>query len=527
MRLLLIDDNKGMRTSWAALLHEAGHRVVVRRDHRSLAPESAHGMHFDLAIIDRRLEREEDDADVSGQEYAVRLCSLGTPTIMLTAHVPEGYGVFGLLRRGSLTGVVKKTIDPKVFLDWIERYGKGEQFPNGIANLTWRKVADRTGVEELLRILAPPCASEIEIKGISGGQSGAAVAYAKISYGDGSIPEELAIKYGPKPIIRSERLRFDRLVGPLPDGVAAQLRWRTELGDRAAIAYSWVSDSIENAKPLGPATKSVDWPRRRTAVGRLFSTSLNRWHEGYRNGSYMTDPQPLIDHYVGRGGLWYVDKGSLENMSIPCPEVDLPEQVVQGRGIWDFGRLGGRLPDPVAWATEIGNRLHLTRLCPCHGDMHVRNVFVLPDDSPRLIDFGRTDLGHVFRDFAALEASIRLTCVPDTDPAVLRQAEDYVSDIEGLGQYIDYRGITGSDDLKEAVRMTLRIRRAALDASGDGTPSAYLEYLFAVVLHMLRYASGVADEIPRKKLAKRLPSIVWHAMYGAARAARRASELRA
>ena len=40
-----------------------------------------------------------------------------------------------------------------------------------------------------------------------------------------------------------------------------------------------------------------------------------------------------------------------------------------------------------------------------------------------MIDFGRTDLGHIYRDFAALETSIRLTCVDDENPQVLKGAE--------------------------------------------------------------------------------------------------------
>jgi hypothetical protein len=194
---------------------------------------------------------------------------------------------------------------------------------------------------------------------------------------------------------------------------------------------------------------------------------------------------------------------------------------------WDFGD-HGKLPNPVKWLTRgAGSNLYMDRYSPCHGDLHVKNIFVLPDDSPRLIDFGDTALGHVFRDFAALEASIRLTCANTTEIDKLKLAADSVSSTRSLGEHVNHRLIPkDDDDLRKTLATTMQIRRAALDAIGfNVTESSMKEYLFALILRLLRYASGIADEVARKEAEEKTHARRWHALYAAASAANQAIAL--
>ncbi len=53
----------------------------------------------------------------------------------------------------------------------------------------------------------------------------------------------------------------------------------------------------------------------------------------------------------------------------------------------------------------------------------------------------------------------------------------------------------------------------------------YREYLFALVVHLLRYAAGVADELPNS-VRKQTESLrAWHASYAAARTAQAAAAM--
>jgi hypothetical protein len=180
----------------------------------------------------------------------------------------------------------------------------------------------------------------------------------------------------------------------------------------------------------------------------------------------------------------------------------------------------------------------------------VGNLFVLSDDSPRMIDFGRTDMGHVFRDFAALEASIRVALASQVlatqfvdkgkriadDPSALKEAikyaiqsEDSLCAADHLGDWVDTNACRASDMgvvFAECLQLTLTIRRAARDACGVEMPaSGFAQYLFALTVHFLRYATNAADELPDAVRQQTDPFRVWLANYAAARTAQKAGSM--
>jgi hypothetical protein len=466
---------------------------------------------------------------------------MGTPTVLVTAFLPTSSELFDLLRTGALTGVADKSVDMLELAHSVAEFEVSRRFPNCVAQFRWaegpasafaaddweivRKAAAVEGASRedfavLFRSLIPTCARDVVLKPITPGHGGAALFRSWVSSGDGPAVEEVAIKYGERNQIRSEAMHYDRHIGPLPDGVAAHLRWRKETGKLAAIAYSWVGDSVEDGLPFGPIPDpdQLTWSRRLNALDRLFTVSLNPWYTVYRsNAAEIEKPGRLIDYYTGPD-----EQGPVPFAKQPLPG-NLPSPIVANLGVWDFA-LHGQYIDPVAWITEgEGAQLMLNRHAPCHGDLHVRNIFVLPDDSPRLIDFGDTSLGHVFRDFAALETSIRLTCCATSELAHLKLATDCASRTKGLGEHINYRVVPSElDHLRQTLVTTMKIRRAALDAVGGYSANSLKEYLFAVALRMLRYATGIADEVSLSQTDEEKAARIWHALYGAARAVQQA-----
>jgi DNA-binding NarL/FixJ family response regulator len=551
MKILVVENDDGFREAWVELLREFDEINVIQLGSlRGQTAQDLHGQGFDLALIDRRAQDDRDQYDITGQEFAVALCALGTPTALVTAFLPDDLLLFELLRTGALTAIADKAIEKFELAHCVEEFRQSRRFPNCVAQFFktgesepfneeyWQKLADKlqnvtvTGIElaVLFRSLIPPCARRVELEEITPGQGGAALVHARVSSGDGPVVEEVAIKYGERSMIMSEAMRYDRHVGPLPDGVAAHLRWRKDTRKLGAIAYSWVSDSVEEGKPFGPAHGSSDtltWRRRQSALERLFSVSLNPWYRVFRSETAkLKSPIKLLDYYYPtRNGV----RSEIPFANQPLP-ADLPSPVKAEASSWDFGKYGS-LPNPIEWLTTgPGSELQLDRNSPCHGDLHVKNIFVLPDDSPRLIDFGDTALGHVFQDFAALEVSVRLTCCNTSDLDNLKLAADCISNTKGLGEHIHHRSLPRElGDLRKTLVTTMQIRRAALDAVGNNSAeSSTKEYLFALILRLLRYANGVADEVSRKddeKDIKAKPARLWHALYSAARAVRQAADL--
>jgi hypothetical protein len=543
LRVAIIPGDTVLGTGLAKLLAYAEvSTITLDPNDRDLLKSAGDGQ-YQLVIVDQDLPFLGDHS-LRGDNVAKILHDRGTAAVLVAQYALKDDRMFELLRTDAVTGLIGLDVPVPEVARAIRDQLPGRRFPNCVAhfyvdsgNVTdfWAAMADDLsgrGVTVdsdecslLFRRLISPCARKVELRGAPGGQSGAKVLRAAVSCGDGPVVEDLAIKYGDKRQIRNEAMHYDRFVGPLPDGVAAQLRWRADTTNLGALAYSWVGDSVEDGIALGPlenANGIVTWERRRKVIDRLFTVSLNSWYKIYRSKELAgEDRRKLLSYYKGGDGV-LPDSRLLSQLPQSLPETFVPSCVVSGAEEWYFVHRRAYLRNPVKWlfTTSIGSD-RVPRLSPCHGDLHVRNIYVLPDDSPRLIDFGTTTVGHVYRDFAALETSIRLACVDDTDLDALSTAEDRVCSVRSLADEIDFRGLGGSSDLREAVRTTINIRKAALEASGYhmSARDSIHQYLFAVVAHMLRYATGRADEASRSEASERRGARVWHALYGAARAA--------
>lgn len=546
MNILVVDNDKEFREIWVTALRGIKYTVTPLESLSGHTPRDLHGNHHDLALIDRRVDDDLDRYDTSGQDFAVELCGLGTPTVLVTRFLPSDLDLFDLLRTGAISAIADKNMEIYELLHCVEEFKHSRRFPNCIAQFylkdnnevlteeDWNELAAElkdgktTGIDlaVLFRSVVPPGARVVHLKPLTPGHGGAALFHARVSSGDGPVVEEVAIKYGERGTIMSEAMRYDRHVGPLPDGVAAHLRWRKETRKLGAIAYSWVGDSVEDGVPFGPVSGGTDvltWRRRQSALARLFTVSLNPWYRVFRSEeAKLESPVNLSRYYLGVDG--YCPQVPFVTEALPTT---LPSPVLAADDLWDFGTYG-KLPNPVNWLTQgAGSKLELTRYAPCHGDLHVKNIFVLPDDSPRLIDFGDTALGHVFRDFAALEASVRLSCSNTRDLSWLKVACDCASDNKSLGEYINHRLIPKDEfDLRKTLATTMQIRRAALDAVSNKTDdSGMKEYLFALILRLLRYATGIADEVSRHEDVQDKNVRLWHALYAAARSAQQAMML--
>jgi CheY-like chemotaxis protein len=574
MRLFLLDNDPAFRRDFAGALRSRGHTVVEAKSPRSRTPEDVHARRYDLAIVDLRAEDDQSQADISGQTFGVRLCHLGTPAVVLTSYPPPPVLMSALLRDGSISGFLLKGRLPTWEISGlIEHFGSRRQFGNGIASFDnsdgslevgparlWRSIRQELGkasnwdpprFEEfavLFRSLVPPCATRVMLRASRPGRSGAALARVEISSGDSPVTEDLAVKFGKRSVIVDEMMRFDRHVGPLPDGTAAQLRYRAQTDNLAAIAYSWVGDSVEEGVPFRrcdeEGNRGIVWERRRATIARLFARALDGWYRTFRESvPEEAAPRSLLAYYLQPGVIWPCGLSTVYDLPISLGTHIRPK----GESTLDFGSDRGEVVDPRWWLEKgWGHGLTFSQQCPCHGDLHVKNLYILPDGSPRLIDFGRTSLGHVYRDFAALEVSVRLTCVEvgangaAVDSSALAKMEDvvYGERVTGLSDYLDYRhpalgrgaNPARPNDIREAVRTTMEIRRSAMDASGAPVdPGRFQEYLFATVIHLLRYAGGEADEVSGAtedasaegggRLAERRELRRWHALYAAGRAA--------
>jgi len=71
------------------------------------------------------------------------------------------------------------------------------------------------------------------------------------------------------------------------------------------------------------------------------------------------------------------------------------------------GFLFGDMSVPSPRRYLMGVQRDGLRACICHGDLHSGNIFV-QGEQYGFIDFESTGIGHIYEDFTALEASLRL-----------------------------------------------------------------------------------------------------------------------
>ena len=569
MNLLLLDNDVKFREKFKSLLESVGMNVIECESLEKKYLDDIHSKNIDFALIDRRTKDDNNEFDTSGDSYAKKIFEKGIPTALITAYKPSDYEILEMIRRNEISGVFNKNNDLDEIIACIRYYDNYNKLPNGIATFiwadelcnnssknSWQILCERISYKgdyyelaALFRAVIPPYVSCVNIDPLTPGHGGASIVKSTISFDDAPVEMELAIKYGQKQIIWSELFRYDRFVNLLPDGAAARLMWNAQSNNLGALAYSWVGDSVEDGISLGPvecrdvplsceestfnmasfndgepviALKSIiTWDRRRNSIRRLFNAALDKWYKLIRVQKMKNEfkkYKTLCDYYLGNEGIWYRKEQQLEKLNISLG-TGLPKdfKIAQKGESWHFSTIDETLLDPIHWIRNgNGKSLVLKNVIPCHGDLHVKNIYVLSDDSPRLIDFGDTGLGHIYRDFVALESSLLMTCICTKDLWAIRDAQNNLCTAKSLGDSINYRNKSWSKYLQEVIKTVTDIRRMAFDATQINRMD---EYLFAIVMYMLRYASGVADEIPADQVGFRSEERKWHALFAAAKAA--------
>lgn len=540
MKIFLLDNDEQLLDTIKRKAEGAGFEVIAFTRWEGLSPEKLASEKFDLALVDRRFN-DHDREDIRGEAFAISLHGFGVPTFLLTQFPPTSERIFELIWTEQLAGIfVKDKVDGDQFVPCLRAFARSRRAPNGLADFifnpvpntsqnVWVTLAELLGLPiddrdgrleliELFRLLIPPFVEEVSLKIIPKGKGGAALLKAIISMGKGSVRQVLALKYGPKEIIRSEMMRYDRFIGPLADGVGAQLRFRSETNRFGAIAYSWVSDSVRESEKFGPTVVGPGaWETRQRIIDRLFKVSLNDWFRAFRDGGGASgEATNLVKYYSQADVLWGQEVASLKDLNLPSPS-NLPEFTVSAdENSWTFSNKLIK-PNPINWfATGPGNALTFQGRAPSHGDLHAANIFILPDGTPRLIDFGRTGYGHAFRDFAALECSIRF-CSIDLSQSSAESLEAVLSRVKTLGDAIDTsKSDLNTQEISDLIKTIVVIRRLAWDTIYANSGKALVEYFAALVLHMFRYAAGTADELsPEKELLSR-DLRKWRAHFAAA-----------
>jgi CheY-like chemotaxis protein len=251
----------------------------------------------------------------------------------------------------------------------------------------------------------------IDLKPLEGGRSRSVVTAGRPTDDKGNLGIWCVMKVGPRPEIEQEYSRYRSYVH-----FSVALAHRVELlghsfGDTCgAICYSFAGKSPDSVRSLYDIFKKED--DAAPYLRRMFGIE-NRELYG-RRGMKRTLANYFSKTY------------DLEPRNIKAPAQEILQKL-ELRSANPLVAASLSLVDVSVIDTAIANAVMHTPLetCIVHGDMNAGNVIVSEEDGRVIyIDYARSGCGPRSVDFAALEASVRLSTCPEGVQDVLAESRD-------------------------------------------------------------------------------------------------------
>jgi CheY-like chemotaxis protein len=159
------------------------------------------------------------------------------------------------------------------------------------------------------------------------------------------------------------------------------------------------------------------------------------------------------------------------------------------------------LPDPLEFIASQRNRFPLPSIWAItHGDLHAGNILVDDEHRVWLIDFFKTGWGPGLRDFAQLEAAVRVAMVATDHLAALAEFEMACMQPLRLDEPVMFDNRFGHPDLHKALQVTVHIRRLANRIT---EVSDMREYYVCMLYHTLRLVTWQGSQRLSGSLAAR------------------------
>lgn len=509
-KVLIADNIASQIVPLKEFLEKNGYEVVTAGSPGE-ARAVLNGSWVHLAIVDLRLENDEDERDVSG----LTLCKETDPVIpkIILTNYPTYEAVKAALgpRLEGLPPAVDflaKADGLRALLAAVERaftkhvrinaeleieFG-GTSF---LAIISLMRSAPKDGTQlllwadeltDLFRKLFYDCIKISIFQLPYRGQGDAVVVEVKPT-AEGGPQRHVIVKCGIREVVQKEAKNYHTFVTKMIGDWSTQMVGFCETPRFGGAAFPIVGGALENAERFSDFYRGTsDLQLIARSLDNLFNKTCRRWLlEGTRTRS--TDS--LATLYLRQLGL---SKTELEKdlaaavTSIAAKALDVGlREIRREKQEIAFRFSDGPLtfPDPVSYILGPSGVLKATvPCCVTHGDMNGNNVLVDQDGNTWLIDFGRTGWGPVLRDFAELEAVIRWELVRERNLAHIHEFEKALIEPPDLHANLEARS-QHSPDLAKALRVVTELRRIAADVPGNDIQEYYAGLLFYAVRMIL------------------------------------------
>jgi DNA-binding response OmpR family regulator len=515
MRVILFADNDAdFLNTRTEFLEKAGYRVLKAHTLEQ-ARQQLSEAHVHVAILDVRMEDDDDPQDISGLVLAKDPTYRVVPKIILTGRAHE-YGIVREALRALPEGYppavdfVAKQEGPEVLIEAIERAFAEQVRINWDLNIRWgrqnelsspylvslvapdlprEQLADRSAeLEDALRKLFYDY-QQVTLGRILTRRPGWVLLTA-FAYRPQGQEEQFALAWGRREDILADRAGHESL--PQATRRTLNLAKSAETMRWGAIAYRLVDcEEIEEVTTFTRFYHQQPAGRVAATVTDLFQTTLHPW---YARGREKRDRsvETLCREWLGSEG-WGVSQPELERRIASLSRATLSSGLLA-----DLACLSNKVSFRFSTGQEFscpnplphlfGERLATRPPTQC-GTIHGRldGASILVDRSGRtwVVDFGKVGPGPLLWDFVFLESSVRFDMMKEADLAARHELEARLLAQRRLDDPVDSEGLTA--DAEKALQTIRAIRGQAGRAVGPEIEPYLMGLLFCAQGRLLDY----------------------------------------
>lgn len=511
-RVLIVDDESRWRETPAKVLQRGGFDVATFENIHDALDAIVSDI-FHVLVLDIRMQ-DFDESNTEGMQMLEKLSNLHVgvgremQVIMLSAHGTKEQMRKAFAQHQVADFVSKDDFDSLQFLQQVQQLFQDEIQINLKLEIHWQDVVPeqlmvdrriegkyiKKGDVEVQQKLALELedllcrlfykARSIAIKPLISGKSGAGVMWVEPFYEAGA-GQPVVVKFGDVTDIFEEYRRFADYVVPFIGGgrtTTAQLPRRTL--HLAGIVYTFVGRDNERLQSFADFYNLADHQMLRNLVENLFGETCAKW-------------------YASPGTLTLVDLTDAYMKSLRFT-FDMLDRAIDDKkfrtGVKCSPALSFRalnnpreFMNPVSAARNI--RLQRpTYVCNTHGDLNEGNILIDEMGHTWLIDFLRSGPGHILRDVAELDITVRLRVLePEAATLTERLAmEETLCTIERFSQLDGLETAFPTDNraLAKAYAATVKLRQKARELvrhNSNDDMSEYYIALFYYSLNLVRF----------------------------------------
>lgn len=465
-----------------------------------------HDKPFHLIILDLSLIKgdatNEEGMSLSGEIFESGLFN-ATKVIMISAYantqkVRQAFGkykVVDFIPKEDFTSkefrnLVKKVLEEEVRinLDLEIRWSEGQ---TSITQVITNLLIDGKRVSKTSP-LQTPLAEDLEdllcrlfykdkrllVKPLTPGGSGSAVLLVT-PFSDYGAEQPVVVKFGNYKDIDREERNFKQFIEPYVGNSrhtnVRDLRRSLRLG---GIVYSLVGGANDKFKSFRDFYAASEPKQIRNVLRKLFQETCGNW---YANKGRL-ELVDLAEEYKRQ--LYFSWEGLEKALS------DLKN--VSGQEVLYFNMLSEKreLPNPILFMKE--KEFHLsTYLCITHGDLNPDNILLDGADHSWLIDFGRTGIGHIFRDIAELDICVRYQLLK-SDEATLSERLQLEEALNQPAAFSDVKNLndnfsTDNPAISKAYQTVMELRILAHQMIMQNPADDIKEYYLALMYYSLNF----------------------------------------